>query len=102
MAKTFTKVRKWAEQVGAEVKDSEYFNSITVIFPSGKKFELSNRESTSKRVISRGRGYKWVGNPKGMYFKDIPKVGYGGYAFQSTQAEAIEKMSKYLKEEVNA
>lgn len=93
MGKTFIKVRKWAEEVGAVVKDSNYFNSITVELPNGQKFELSNNESTSRRVMSRGRGMKWDGNPKGLYMR----VGTTGYAFkESSQVVCIEKMEKYL------
>lgn len=94
--KTFTKIRKWAEQVGAEVRDSKYFTHIYITLPNGKEFEAEQRKSTSRQVISRGRGLKWDGNPEGFYFTDVPSKGYGGYAFQSTQAKAIEKMNEYL------
>lgn len=96
MVRTFTKVRKWAEEVGAKVKDSELFNAITVTLPNGEKFELENRESTSRRVINRGRGMKWDGSPKGLYMSKGD-----GYAFQErSQVDCIEKMSKHLSKEV--
>lgn len=97
MSKTFTKIRKWAEEVGAKVEDSKHFNKILVTLPNGKKFEFENRESTSRQVTSRGRGLKWTGNPKGLFMCDIPIKGYGGYPYQeSSQTSCIEKMSKYL------
>jgi hypothetical protein len=92
----FTKIRKWADKVGAKVDDSKYFDLITITLLNGKKFEAEERESTSRQTIARGRGLKWSGSPKGFYFKDIPEQGYGGYAFQSTQAKAIEEMKKYF------
>lgn len=96
MGITFTKIRNWAKEVGAEVKD--YSKSIVVILPNGKKFEFEQRESTSRRVISRGRGTKWSGSSKGLYMTDIPEKGHGGYAFKErSQDSCIEKMSEYIK-----
>ena len=88
----FTKVRKWAIEVGAKVVDSDYFDKITVTLPTGKTFELQQKESTSRRVISRGRGLKWDGHTKGLYMCEG-----NGYSLQEpSQVVCIEKMSKHL------
>lgn len=90
--KKFIKIRKWAEEVGATVVDSNYFDKITVTLPKGQKFELQQKESTSSRVISRGRGTKWAGSPKGLYMREG-----NGYSFQEqSQIVCIEKMSRHL------
>lgn len=86
----FTKIRKWAEEVGAQVEDSKYFDTIYITLPNGKKFTANQQfESTSKQVISRGRGLKYEGKPAGFYFGS-------DYTFESTQKEAIEEMKQAL------
>lgn len=90
----FTKIRKWAKEVNATVKESEYRDSkITVTLPNGKQFELEQKESTSRKVINRGRGLKWDGNPKGLYMKKDTD----GYMFQyPSQVNCIERMAQHL------
>lgn len=91
---TFTKVRKWAKEVNATVEDSPYRDSrITVTLPNGKRFQLEQKESTSRKVINRGRGLKWDGNPKGLYMKNDTD----GYMFQyPSQVNCIERMAQHL------
>jgi hypothetical protein len=94
MANTFTKISKWAEQVGAEVRDAKYGNHIYVELPSGQKFEFEQRESSMYRSC---RGGKMKGNPKGLYMMEVPSKGYGGYFFnEPSQAKCIEEMKKFL------
>ena len=95
MAK-FTKIRKWADENGVTIREWMNGTHITITLPNGKQFEAQQKESTSSRVINRGRGMKWAGSPAGFYFTDVPEKGYGGYPFESTQAKAIEKMKEYL------
>jgi hypothetical protein len=91
----FTKIRKWADQVGATIQDSTYFDEITITLPNGKKFRAEQKESTSTQVISRGRGLKWSGSPAGFYFgKDIGNRI--GHTFESTQSKAIKEMKESL------
>jgi hypothetical protein len=96
MARSFSKVRKWAETVGATINESEHFDKIIITLPNNKKFELENCESTITKVISRGRGTMLDGKPKGMYFMEIPEKGYGGYRYKTTQSDAINTMGKCL------
>ena len=94
MTNKFTKIRKWAEQVGAEVKDRYDRNGIYIKLPNGQKFEVENRESTIYRSC---RG-KIGGSAKGLYMMEVPAKGYGGYFFQEpSQAECIEKMKEFIK-----
>ncbi len=89
--KCFTKIRKWAAEVGAVITESDYFDSITIEY-KGRKFKAEmQHESTSRKVIARGRGLKWSGQPAGFYFGEITGSRYG-YTFESTQAKAIERM----------
>ena len=95
--RNFTKIRKWANEVGATVRDSDYFDAITVTLPDGKKYEFQNKESTSRVVISRGRGLKREGHPAGLFITDLDKNRFG-YAFPiSSQVKCIEKMEEYMK-----
>jgi hypothetical protein len=88
----FTKIRKWAIESGATIIDSKSFDSITIEY-KGLIFEASQEfESTSKQVISRGRGLKWAGNPSGFYFGE--KQGHRVHKFKTTQTEAIKLMEK--------
>ena len=87
----FRKIRKWAVEVGAIIKESNYFDSITIEY-KGRTFKAEQRESTSTRVINRGRGMKWAGTPAGFYFGEI--TDRHGYLFQSTQSKAIEEMER--------
>lgn len=94
--KCFTKIRRWAEEIGAKIDDSEYFDSIIITLPNGKKFKAEQQfDSTSSRVINRGRGHKWVGNPAGFYFGHL--TGRYDYTFESTQKRAIEEMEDCIK-----
>lgn len=90
--KCFTKIRKWANEVGAVVTESNYFDSIIIEF-NGATFKAEQRESTSVKTIARGRGLKWEGNPAGFYFG----TGSNGYTFESTQTRAIEEMEETTK-----
>lgn len=88
----FTKIRKWAAEVGAVVTESNYFDAITIEY-KGNIFKAEQRESTSVKTIARGRGLKWEGNPAGFYFG----TGTNGYTFESTQTRAIEEMEEVTK-----
>jgi hypothetical protein len=91
----FTKIRKWAAEVGAVITESNVFDEITIEY-KGKKFVAEMKHhSTSARVISRGRGTKWAGSAAGFYFGET--VGFKSYAFESTQKAAIEKMEYETK-----
>lgn len=91
----FTKIRKWANEVGATIIESKSFDAITIEY-EGLIFEASQEfESTSRQVISRGRGLKWAGNPSGFYFGE--KLGHRIHKFKTTQTEAIAQMEKSVK-----
>ena len=91
----FTKIRKWANEVGATIIESKSFDAITIEY-EGLIFEASQEfESTSRQVISRGRGLKWAGNPSGFYFGE--KLGHRTHKFKTTQTEAIAQMEKSVK-----
>lgn len=90
--KTFTKIRKWAEAKGYEVKDSNYFNKITVTINEKLSFTIDQRESTIYHSI-RGR----KGNAAGIYMA-VNHDGRSGYGFQQrSQKEMIEKMEQEIK-----
>lgn len=86
--KTFTKIRKWAIEVGATVYDWNHRDTIIIEY-KGVKYRAEQRESTSRRTVSLGRGMKWSGSPSGFYFGKDSR-----YIFESTQAKAIEEMTK--------
>ena len=89
---SFRKIRKWAAEVGAVIRENNYFNAITIEY-KGRTFKAEQRISTSTRVINRGRGMKWAGTPAGFYFGEITEPR-NGYLFQSTQTKAIEEMER--------
>ena len=100
MAKTFTKVRKWAEERGYKVEDVKGFGGLpcivihTVMEGHVIPFELEIRESTIYHSI---RGMK--GRPKGMYLS--VRGGRSSSALhQSTQGIAITVMENRMKREV--
>jgi hypothetical protein len=93
----FIKIRKWAQEVGATITESKYFDLITIEY-KGLKFVAEQRESTSLRVVNRGRGTKWAGNPAGFYFgHSIPNDPRSTYTYQSTQTSAIMEMEYQAK-----
>jgi hypothetical protein len=91
----FTKIRKWALEVGAVITKSEYSDAIIIEY-NGKKFKAEQKESTSVKTIARGRGLKWQGSPAGFYFAEI-SGNRTGYAFESTQSRAIKEMEEGSK-----
>jgi hypothetical protein len=86
--KCFTKIRKWAVEVGATIHEWEHSDTIIIEY-KGVKYRAEQRESSSTRVISRGRGTKWSGSPSGFYFGQDDR-----YIFESTQTKAIKTMMK--------
>lgn len=100
--KTFTKIRKWAEEKGYKVEERNYSRpSIRVVISEEQSFELDMRESTIYHSI---RGMK--GDCAGLYLAENLKPKSGkfirSYSFhQRTQKEAIESMEKDIRDWAN-
>ncbi|MFD1736121.1 hypothetical protein ACFSCX_06040 [Bacillus salitolerans] len=87
-----TKVRKWIEETdGAEIiRVSDDFKRMTIEY-QGMKFRVEQKtKSTSTKVINRGRGLKWAGNPKGVYLDGIQ---------ERSQAHLIERIKERTENE---
>lgn len=105
--KSFTKIRKWAEEKGYIVEDYKGLISdrqqVTIHATDDIKFQIENRESTVYQSIRGKRG-----NPKGIYlstnrfYADANGSGkaywHSGYGFcHYTQKEIIESMETTIK-----
>lgn len=82
------KIKKWAEEKGYPITESDYFDSVTVDV-NGKKYTVENRKSS---IYRSGKTGTLKGNAKGIYFKEGD-----GYAIRVySQQEAIERIKQSL------
>lgn len=91
----FTKVRKWANKKGYEVKDIQRNGDqpgIYIIVNPKFRFELELRRSTIYQSV---RGQK--GSPKGLYLSAMGEKTLGFSFFQGSQQQAIEAMESDIK-----
>jgi hypothetical protein len=101
--KTFTKVRKWAEEKGYKVEETYAYgdkSAIKITVDEENSFKCEEQDSTIYMSI---RGQK--GNPGGLYLTHIykPKDGkyYRNHAFHKrSQKEMIEDMESDIKKYV--
>lgn len=93
MKKTFTVVRKWAEEKGYEVVESTYRQGVYTIIASDKiKFKIENKESTIYYSI-----HGQAGNPAGIYLTTI-RAGERTYSRKvDSQRNAIEIMVEEIE-----
>lgn len=82
------KIKKWAEEKGYPITESEFFDSITVDV-NGKKYTIENRKSS---IYRSGRTGKLKGDAKDIYFKE----GDGYTIRVYSQQEAIERIKQSL------
>lgn len=98
MAKTFTKVRKWAQDNGYEVKDVRGYGGLPKIEITSPEFlfELEMRESTIYYSVRGGM----KGNRAGMYLSSVPNDGkfHRNYSFhKDSQKDAINDMKSEIE-----
>ena len=101
MAKTFTKIRKWAENKGFKVEDVWAYGNkpaIQVTVNDDLHFKIEMRDSTIYHSV---RGIK--GDRAGMYMSSHRKPKDGRYFraygfYQESQTYAIEGMENEIRE----
>jgi len=96
--KTFTKIRKWAEEMGYTVEDKNLVSwkpRVIVRANENIYFEAEINESTMYTSVRGGR----KGNPAGLYITTHEKDNYRSYSWhQPSQRVAIEFMENRIEE----